>query len=270
MAEKVDEGNIIKVWVGRFPSRERFDAYFEETYSEPDKESGEERPISQFAAGQGDWFYDHDFLERSFSPELVTDLRPLLERHSFSTSYVEEVVQAYHVQPTPVNVLILFSGEELEEPRSVSGPDFELHYLGAFSYEPLSDSVVAQRQSVIPATVRLELQTPGTLQFNGAPVTQLMLDGRGLILGCGGAGGDQPYLDLGTLSGTEGLAPTQARIYQDEFDQWVLEDLGRNGLTAIGSTPLNAERTLPWHEDRIKLGPVLFRWNCFPGTVAER
>ena len=75
------EYEIVSAWVGVFPSSEDLDSYLDETYSDDDSE-----PISSFAADQGEAFYDHDFLEFSFS-DPSSDPVALLKGHSFSRSY---------------------------------------------------------------------------------------------------------------------------------------------------------------------------------------
>ncbi|HVK04580.1 MAG TPA: immunity 22 family protein [Armatimonadaceae bacterium] len=264
----------VQVWAGRFPSRACLDAYFEEVYDAGDGEEEATPPISAFAAGQGERFYDHDALEVSFSPGPAADLRPLLEAHSFSTSYVDAVTSA--VQSSGMrdaNTLVLFFGVGLEHPRSVSEEGVALDYLGAFDCDPAAESVEARRlrEAGIPATVRLEIQSAGHARFQGEAVRAVVIGSRGLVIGRGGIDGDGdaatrdvPYLDVAALADADAVAAVQVRIYRDPFDQWVVEDLGRNGLTSIGGTVLRGERSMPWHEDRLGVGAVTFRWNGFP------
>jgi hypothetical protein len=79
------EFEVVDIWVGLFPSKERLERYFSETYSGDDDGT----PISEFARDMGQWFYDHDFLEKGFHPEPTSDFRSLIECYSFSTSYFE-------------------------------------------------------------------------------------------------------------------------------------------------------------------------------------
>jgi hypothetical protein len=261
MSDTSPEENMVHVWVGSFASPERRIAYFDEKYGE---DRDDEEALSEFAAGQGESFYDHDELEINFRTEIEPELRSLLEPCSYSSTYLEAVLEAYEDTAEPVNILVLFFGEDIEAPRSVSGPDFALRYLGQFPFDDSEDSLEAERPAVVPAAILLELQTPGEAYFEGRPVRSVAIDARGLVVGCGVLSGQVPYLDLAGLPGTEGVVPLQLRIYRDQFDQWVVEDLGRNGLTSLSSTVLNGERSMPWHGDVLRVGPVKFRWNCFP------
>ena len=139
MANASKKKTYVQVWAGRFDTAERRIAYFHETYDDGDGD--EEPPISEFAAGQDESFYDHDELEINFRTEIEPEFRSLLEPCSFSSSYVDAVLAAYEAGAEPVNLLILYFGEELSEPRSVSGPEFALHYLGRFVYDEEADSV---------------------------------------------------------------------------------------------------------------------------------
>lgn len=258
-------GQRVQVWVGDFDTQDRFQAYFRDNDA-AETEGQQDAPISQWAAGQGARFYDHDFLETQFVPERTQDIRPLLEGHSFSTSYIDAVVQAFEAEPRPMNALVVFFGGDLEDPRSASGPGFELRFLGAFECDPNAGSVTTERQAVVPASILLQLQSPGAVIYDGRHVREVPIDSRGLTIGRGGVLGSKPYLDLAPVEGTEAVVEIQLQIYQDDFDQWVIEDTGGNGLTSISGTVLNRERSMPWEADRIKVGPVVFRWNCFAGA----
>jgi hypothetical protein len=59
-----DDFDTVDAWIGDFQTPETLDAYMAETYYEDDREA----PISAFAADQGQWFYDHDFLEVASVP----------------------------------------------------------------------------------------------------------------------------------------------------------------------------------------------------------
>jgi hypothetical protein len=125
------EFEIVDVWVGRFPSADAVDAYFEETYGDDD------RPISQFATDMGVRFYDHDFIEREFHDTPVSDLGAVLTEHSFSSSYLSEVIEAFRArQIGTFNTVLLVWNEEIENPSSVAQADYTLHYIGRFKCDP--------------------------------------------------------------------------------------------------------------------------------------
>ncbi|MGK7925701.1 MAG: immunity 22 family protein [Spirulina sp.] len=51
------------IWLGNFPSADALEKYFAETYDEDDDGT----PLNQFAADQGEHFYDSDWVEFSYS-----------------------------------------------------------------------------------------------------------------------------------------------------------------------------------------------------------
>jgi hypothetical protein len=122
--------HVTHIWLGRFMSGEAFDAYFEETYSEDDYET----PISRFAEDQRVWFYDHDGVECSFND--AGELRSKIEPHSYSESYLDIVMtRATEQGITDANVFIMADQEEFEAPKSVTGADYQLWYLGTVECE---------------------------------------------------------------------------------------------------------------------------------------
>jgi Immunity protein 22 len=82
---------ISHIWLERFSSEGDVKAYFEEHYNDGNQNDEDGQiPISQFAADQGEWFYDHNWIELGF--EENHDLRALVARHSYSSDYLEEVL----------------------------------------------------------------------------------------------------------------------------------------------------------------------------------
>lgn len=132
-----EEFNFVDVWLCRFASEEAADAYFEETYDEDDN-----RPISQFAADMGERFYDHDFIERGdFYDPPVNDVTKAVALHSFSSSYLTEVVEALASNPfAPFNLVLMVWNREVEHPVSVDQPGQRLHYVGRFACNPEAES----------------------------------------------------------------------------------------------------------------------------------
>ena len=135
MAEDEDEFATVSVWLGAFASEARLEVFFEETYGDDDT------PISEFARCQGEWFYDHDFVERGFrAPTQV--VRELLLGHSFSRSFVEPLEAATGpALRAPANTVVLVWGREIKSPRSVRGTDFDLEFVGTFSCDPTADAL---------------------------------------------------------------------------------------------------------------------------------
>lgn len=129
-----EEYQTVDVWVGKFYSREALDSYLEETISgEPEDD---DVPISPFAADQSETFYDSDFLEANFREEADT-VGSLLDEMSFAKSYGEAVKAAYENSKIDgANVVILSWAQQFKSPRSVTGSDYQLNYVGEFACNP--------------------------------------------------------------------------------------------------------------------------------------
>jgi hypothetical protein len=126
------EFTIVDVWLGSFETEAALSAYLAETYSE----DAEETPISAFAADQGQWFYDHDFVEQAFF-DRTTDLRAALADCSFASSYIDDVVAAYNAADLPAaNTVLLVFGAAIRRPRSASAPGYRLQHMGRFKSDP--------------------------------------------------------------------------------------------------------------------------------------
>jgi hypothetical protein len=117
---------ISHIWLGQF-GPDAPSSYFEEQYIDDDT------LISQFAADQGERFYDHDFVEISFLKDLC-QVRTLVDGHSYSQEYLELVVEkASDFGINEANVFVLADRLEFSAPRSVAGSSYRLWYLGEFS-----------------------------------------------------------------------------------------------------------------------------------------
>ncbi|MCG8456114.1 MAG: immunity 22 family protein [Holophagales bacterium] len=116
----------VHIWLGVFASEDALDSYFDERMHDDD-----ETPMNDFAADQGKVFYDHDWVERSFGEG--GDLRSLIAGHSYSESYLENVVEeAKGKRITRANTFIMADIREFPSPRSADGKDYRLWYLGDF------------------------------------------------------------------------------------------------------------------------------------------
>ncbi len=120
------EYELVDVWVGHFRSQRAFDAFFEETYGDDDS------PLSPFAEAQGEHFYDHDFLERSFETA-GAGLTKRMEGHSFAESFLAPALAAYEARGRPTfDAIVLTWNQQIEAPRDVKTAGVELVYLGRF------------------------------------------------------------------------------------------------------------------------------------------
>lgn len=119
------------------PQREAADNYFEGSYTR-NRWRARRQPISRFAVDMAELFYDHDFVEREFHPQGISDLSDALAGHSFSSSYVANVFEAASRAdlPEPLNTVLLVWGREIEAPVSVRTPIMSLVYLGRFDCDP--------------------------------------------------------------------------------------------------------------------------------------
>ena len=117
---------ISHLWLGQFGPDAPED-FFEEQYDREDDE-----PLSQFAASQGETWYDHDFVEISYLDDLQ-EVRALVDGHSYSESYLDSVVaKAAALGIDQANVFVFADKEQFAGPCSASGPGYQLWYLGEF------------------------------------------------------------------------------------------------------------------------------------------
>ena len=119
-------------WAGTVDSPEALAALFAERYGDDDA------PISQFAADQGEEFYDNDFLEVGRAePDLTNPPPPaeLADDHSYAEQWGEEFAARVAARGLAgVNMLAFINAEEIEVPRDCEGPGYRLTYLGTIRY----------------------------------------------------------------------------------------------------------------------------------------
>lgn len=125
------KGPQADIWIGYFPDEETFHQYFAES-----DEYEEDAPISRFADEQGIGSYDHDFFVIWFGIAAIESAC----REVFSENTdLSEIRAAIDRSPrTPFNAVAMQVDElgDEEQPRSVEGQGYWLHYLGRFEYEP--------------------------------------------------------------------------------------------------------------------------------------
>jgi len=129
----------IHVWLGRFDSSDRFNEYLEEHSYEDDRG---DRPLSQFAAGQGETWYDHDGIESNFSDDPRRDSVSsrgvgFYSTFSYTRSYLDAVIVDAARTPLPdANAVIGIDASEVASPRSVTDDGVELVFLGTYHRLP--------------------------------------------------------------------------------------------------------------------------------------
>ena len=117
----------VHIWLGNFSSHDALEDYLEEHYDEDD----DEQPINQFAADQGETFYDHDWVEAGFKE--VEDINGLIKGHSYSDIYSEEVLEkAKSLEIKTANTFIMADSGEFSTPQSKQAETYSLYYLGRF------------------------------------------------------------------------------------------------------------------------------------------
>jgi hypothetical protein len=257
----------VHVFVGSFENRDVACEYTEPQWEpEPDENATDQEykawedrnPSWQMSSNLG-VYLDPDFVETLHADDGFDFLAAILTEES-----ALDRIRAISGDQDDFLVLIFsvalggFPAEMKSTPR--------LRYCGQFACDlRRRDSVREAELGAIPDRVRLALETSGTVFFEGEDVSEVKIDSRGLVMGRGGTVSDQPYLDLLPLPEADAVAPVQLRIYRDQFDQWVVEDHGYNGLTSIRGAVLNGERSMPWHNNRISVGRVVFLWKCLEG-----
>jgi hypothetical protein len=117
--------HLCHIWLGLF-GPDAPETYFVQKYMD------DETPQSRFGAEQEQLSFDYDFVEISF-PNDPRPVRDLVDGHSYSESYLDAVVRkATALGITEANVFVLADQDQFERPRSVTGPGYELWYLGEF------------------------------------------------------------------------------------------------------------------------------------------
>ena len=120
------ETEISHFWVGRLPEGVR-DHYFEQALDE-----GDDAPLS-FARDQGQKYYDPDFLEYGWGT--AGTVHELVAGYSYSDQWADELARRVAAANLPPFDFFMFiSEQEVSQPRSVSGADYWLHYLGTIEY----------------------------------------------------------------------------------------------------------------------------------------
>jgi hypothetical protein len=120
-------------WLGRFPNGQSTARYFAEVWDEYD-EDREHTPLSEFARGQGQKWYDHDFLEYGFKAD-ASSVEELVKGYSYHGQYAAELSRrASAAGLDGLNMFVFIDEEQIDRPRSVEGKGYALYYLGTVKY----------------------------------------------------------------------------------------------------------------------------------------
>ncbi len=125
-------------WVGKFHSEKVFTDFIAENadyYILQDEDNDNEIALSKFIQSQGETWIDHDFMESGFEPPQKT-LKEQFGFYSFADKWIDKLEKkCQQLALIDINVLIFVKSEEISQPTSVRGSDFELYYLGIFKFE---------------------------------------------------------------------------------------------------------------------------------------
>lgn len=237
----------VNIWVGFIDSKAAFEAYLEEVYED------DNRPISQFAADQDEYFYDHDFFEASYSDEPEQPDR-LLAPFSGAGQFLSQI--KWEKDWLPNCAFAEYDGQ-FDNPKSVSG-EVQIVYLGRFPCDLRAIVNIEDPQLRAIEEGRLDDVQITLRPRSGLAIDEILVTARrGLVIGRV-SGPD--LLDLSEVVPT--IAERQVEIrFSPEKERWELEDLAANGLTHYRLVPLNGETVAPFNGIRFSIGPVEFDWS---------
>ena len=137
-------------WVGSFPDEDAFWEYFgksDEYYRKFDENPAfvsaplkrnprtpGTLPLSRFIGDQGHDWYDHSMAEMGFNAR-AKSIAELVDGYSYSDQWANELasrVARRHLHG--INAFCFIRIGTVEVPRSVSGPDFLVEYMGTITY----------------------------------------------------------------------------------------------------------------------------------------
>lgn len=237
--------HLVNLWIGNFSTREDFEMYTKETYADDDP------PINQFAADQGETFYDHDFVEIEFLEDRPS-LESVILRLSFGATFVDQALAAAKSHEVgEFNAVFADFDNQFGSPQSFTADEYSLVYLGKFEHERIAPSLPAYE---VGDRIYLKLHSTHSELPTGISVSP----DYPFTIGTGKAS-----LDLSAL--VPGIAEFQVEIrYVPEKERWELRDLGSNGLTMYGKEPIDGEFRCPFNGIRFSVGDIEFDWSVEP------
>jgi hypothetical protein len=120
-------------WLGHFPNEKRVAEYLAEVFDDED-EDRKHTPLSEFAADQGEKWYDHDFMEHGFKKN-AKSVEDLVNCYSYYEQWSAELARrAAEAGLTKLNMLIFICKDQIDEPRSIEREEYRLHYMGTIKY----------------------------------------------------------------------------------------------------------------------------------------
>ncbi len=121
-------------WVGKFENENVFNNFFNEVYSNNDKE-----PISRFAESQNEKWIDHDFLEIGFEESEKT-IKEKFGDYSYSDKWMnifESKLAMKNIEDINAIIMVSYDKEEsqINSPKSYKEEKFQIKYLGEIEYK---------------------------------------------------------------------------------------------------------------------------------------
>lgn len=131
-------------WVGKFATEALFYEFVGEDpahYAEENEDK--DYPLSKFSASQGEWFYDHDFMEVAFSAEAIQTSEQFMA--SWVDKWADELdrrIKKHGIANANTLVMMVVDKSpnrdpyrQITNPVSVSDEGFELVYLGEIEHD---------------------------------------------------------------------------------------------------------------------------------------
>lgn len=141
------ESHVAQFWVGHCDSPARFDALLSEDdfWAIEDEEVRDNAPLSQFAASQGERWFDHDFMEGGF----CKGHEPLAERfeaYSWAAAWAPELeARARKLGLIHPDSFIMMTGDadrryewEMKTPKDIDLPGVKMRYAGEIAFGAFS------------------------------------------------------------------------------------------------------------------------------------
>jgi hypothetical protein len=132
---------VVDIWVGFFTPLQTLFDYVEDQPAHWEDET-DTVPVSKLAADMGEWFIDHDFVCAVWLEEPQASIAQLLEESMMHSEYGtrdgQHIGEAYiadvyaQQNGAATNAIVLVYDQDVQQPKSVQGDGYWLHYIGRF------------------------------------------------------------------------------------------------------------------------------------------
>ncbi|MDU0353939.1 immunity 22 family protein [Paraglaciecola aquimarina] len=134
--------NKVSIWAANFPYADIPDEYFEETFFKNNK-----RAKNTWSANYKIRYFLPEDMETNGSHDSLIDIREAAGQCSCSSSYIVNLLsKAKKAKLEQVSWIILLFEQEYSTKLSGVSQDKYTTFLGAFNYDPLSESVFAENE----------------------------------------------------------------------------------------------------------------------------